>query len=170
MSAFVVSRAHIDYLVSAALAVGYGRSTGPLSWVWNIDRAAGTYDRATLPRGDFDRAAEVGQMLWNENVRSVQHRYSDTPPTELPGWHADNLDAWTYEEHRGGFGVSRKPGLSPVQVLSACACYRYQSCEHPGWKESEAAAFIEALERRAIGALPGYEDAAWEITEEHEAA
>jgi hypothetical protein len=40
----------------------------------------------------------------------------------------------------------------------------YQSCEHPGWEESEARKFCQQLTEGAIARLPGYEAAAWEIT------
>jgi hypothetical protein len=49
--------------------------------------------------------------------------------------------------------------------LKAISCYEYQSCEHPGWRKSEAHAFCEALRDMAIGCLPGYDDAPWEIND-----
>jgi len=55
------------------------------------------------------------------------------------------------------------PPPSPVAVLKACDGYEYQACEHPGWEASEAHAYINALRRRAIHALPGYDEAAWEV-------
>jgi hypothetical protein len=48
-----------------------------------------------------------------------------------------------------------------LQVLKACACYAYQSCEHSGWEASEAHAFIQALKDKAVRTLPGYGDAVW---------
>ncbi len=53
--------------------------------------------------------------------------------------------------------------LTPVQVIKACDCYCYQSCEHPGWDQSEAKHLIECIREAAIALLPGYEAAAWEI-------
>jgi len=49
------------------------------------------------------------------------------------------------------------PGTpDPLVVLKAIACLEYQSCEHPGWLDSEARVFCQALRRVAITALPGY--------------
>jgi hypothetical protein len=50
-------------------------------------------------------------------------------------------------------------------VLKAIDCYRYQSCEHPGWASSEAQQFCLALQALAINHLPGYDQAPWDITD-----
>ena len=57
MSAWIVSKKHIDYLVSAMAQYG-------------------TLD---------SNAHYVGQKLWQENVTSVAHRYPDDTPAERPG-------------------------------------------------------------------------------------
>ena len=54
-----------------------------LRWVWDVDREAGTYPAADLRCLDHAQAARVGQLLWDENVHSVQHRYPDCD--DLPG-------------------------------------------------------------------------------------
>ena len=59
--------------------------------------------------------------------------------------------------------------VSPVVILSAIACYEYQSCEHPGWATSEAHDFCHALRIKMIRMLPGYADAPWEVTEARQA-
>ncbi len=53
----------------------------------------------------------------------------------------------------------------PVEIIKACDCYDYQSCETPDWKDTEAYAIMQMLRKRAIYSLPGYEEAAWEIRE-----
>ena len=57
MSAWIVSKQHIDYLVTAMAQYG-------------------TLD---------SNAHYVGQKLWQENVNSVAHRYPDDTPAERPG-------------------------------------------------------------------------------------
>ena len=57
MSAWIVSKKHIDYLVSAMAQYG-------------------TLD---------SNAHYVGQKLWKENVTSVAHRYPEDPPAKRPG-------------------------------------------------------------------------------------
>ena len=85
-------------------------------------------------------------MLVEQNYRSVNHRYSEAgkPPP---------------------YFFERPPGvtLEPLTVLKALDCYEYQSCEDPGWADSEAAHFCEALRRATIRMLPGYDKAPWGI-------
>jgi len=86
MSAYIVDDFHIVYLVAAGMCRSIVRYHGSLSWVWDIDRTANTYERATLPVTDYGRAAEVANMLWAENVRSVAARYpNDKTVGDLPG-------------------------------------------------------------------------------------
>lgn len=135
MSAYVVDKAHVDALVTAGLV--YGRRY-PLRW--------GADHQHVL---DHENAGEVGAMLWRENDRSVSYRYSEGPTgygTDVP------------YEHK------QRPVLSPVAVLKALDCYEYQTCEHPDWRQSQAYQFCDSLRRLVIGALDGYEAAAWEVT------
>jgi hypothetical protein len=144
MSAFIVSQDHIDFMVSAAIDLG-------LYWKECPDQdGPGAY---TTVRGD--NADAFGAMLQAENVASIQHRYSDWP---------DMPDPTQYTYRR--FTV-RTPyqslAESCAQVLKAIACYEYQSCEHPGWQESEAKRVCDNLRHGYINRLPGYDDAQWEV-------
>jgi hypothetical protein len=171
MSAFVVSKQHIDRMVEAGLGSGH---YDYLSW----------YHNGETHKLRLENASDVGSMLWAENVESVGFRYS--PPgreqiygegfespddfqlpgkykseTVAPGVAAVEVPEWsdpyTFPLMRSG----RR--LTPVEVLKAISCYEYQSCEHPEWEESEAKAFCEALRDLMIGRLPGYDEAAWEV-------
>ncbi len=99
-----------------------------------------------------ERASEVGFMLLAENLRSVLYRYGGDE-TMRPEW-AREPYTW------------RDPGyrLTVAEALKALDCLEYQSCEHPGWHDSEAAQFAEALRRALVHALKGYEAAPWEWT------
>lgn len=150
MSAYVVDMALIRYLIGAATGLDHNRD-----FHWHEGRdGCGPY--RTLHAGDDLEAARAGQMLWNENVRSVRHRYPDSAPGELPGGIEDGECGYLYE-HRPW----RDPQWNPVQVLKAIACLEYQSCEHQGWPDSEAFSFLEALRHRAICRLPGWDAAEW---------
>lgn len=158
MSAFVVDDAHITYLLNAA------ETFGSLTWLAPVpdtletlaaaERAhavgqpwgdgAPAYYRAvsrSIPTVGYER---VGQMLLDENYASVNFRYGQNEAAVfIPG--------------------DRFAPVTPIQTLKALDCYEYQSCEHPGWRFSEAHEFCVALRGAAIGHLPGYEDAAWEV-------
>lgn len=150
MSAFVVSKQHIQFLVEASTHAGMSSYDRVIRWYHG--GADGRLHELT--NYDEDRKSEVGAMLWAENVESVRYRYPDCTD-ELPG----PIDCdFEYGDH---VDTLNGRNLDPVAVLKAIDGLEYQSCEHPGWRESEAFAFLEALRVRACRALPGYEDAAW---------
>jgi hypothetical protein len=140
MSAFTVGAPHIDTIVNA------------------MRQYAGMPVPAGADRG-------IGQMLWNENYASVNHRYSESE--EAPVYTPT---------------LTNEP-LSPIAVLKALDCYEYQSCEHPGWKASDAKTLIDTIRgiiftdhpewaamvprygstTEAYHLLPEYDAAPWEV-------
>lgn len=154
MSAWVVSPDHIRLLLQAAID---GGSTFYYGWTEGAC-APGSWHLAPDDTAALDEAA---RMLWDENVRSVSHRYPNDAPSELPAADCDSVEAAA-----GEFGwrpaysrIVRK--IEPVQVLKAVQCYEYQSCEHPEWHQSRAKAFCASLKDRMIMRLAGYDEAQW---------
>lgn len=146
MSAFEVSKTHIDALVSAALFIGDGGRG--LTWYWDYGP-----DGTPLRSGEIncENAREVGAMLWAENAASVAWLYHGSEKAATP------------------LGEIYEPSWLPlpysaVAVLKAIDCYEWQSCEHPGWHGSEAEAFCRYLRDRYISKLPGYDEAAWAVS------
>lgn len=115
MSAWIVSGGHIDVLVHALAQYG----------VVPPDLGAVGF-------------RELGQRLWHENHRSVNHRYSEDTPT--PRYELRTTEAT----------------LGPIVVLKAVACFQYQSCEHPGWPDSEAHDLMEALRTAILDRHPEF--------------
>jgi hypothetical protein len=150
MSAYIVDKNHVIYLVDAAMNSERGAST--FRW-YSGERP--NYNRGELPKGDYDRAAEVANMLWRENIKSVSHRYPHESSATLPG----PIDHETIEPR--DFRGIRWLNFAPVQVIKACHCFNYQSCEHDAWEASEAKAFIESLISSYCHSLQGYDDAEW---------
>jgi len=146
MSAYIVDKNHITYLLAAAMA----RRIGNGAFHWYHD---GKW--LELTPGDYDRAAEVGNMLWRENVKSVSHRYPNESSGTLPGTKEPSYVVTPHDVNR------LFESFDPVQVIKACHCYAYQTCEHDEWEASEAHAFIKALESAAVHVLPGYDKAEW---------
>ena len=146
MSAFMVNKEHIDCLVSAALSADH----------WNRFSYYHDGERHIV---EYAEADATGQMLWNENILSINHRYPDTVANlaACPGKIADAENGFVYR-----YGQLPAP-VNPVVVLSAIACYEYQTCEHPTWEQSAAFAFCQALRRQMIHQLPGYKEAPWSI-------
>lgn len=135
MSAWIVSQAHIDALVSATLPKGGHKLSYQHDGQWRY-----------VEHGDADR---IGQLLWDECHRSINFRYDEQTPT--PAYR------------------HRIPGarLDVVTLIKAAHCYRYQSCEHPEWETSEAAAITAALESWLVHEVPGYDAAPWGLDDEH---
>jgi hypothetical protein len=151
MSAYVVDREHIRYLINAAMRLTRHGST--FTWLWDFG-CVGGYKTGELRFGDHERAAEVGQMLWATCIRGVANRYPDDTVPQLPG---PVYESYVYDRHYLDHGGR----LDPVQALKACKCFVYQACESPDYSDSEAASFIESLMATAINRLDGYEEAEW---------
>lgn len=134
MSAFIVGTDHIDYLVAAAIQ--FNIPYGRIVWEGQ--------------RVEIGNADAVGAGLLRENIASVMHRYSHRDDV-----HAPDPDAYRYRP----FGA-----IDPVQTIKAVGCLEYQSCEHPEWKDSDAARFCDHLRDVAISRVPGYDDAQWEVS------
>jgi hypothetical protein len=102
MSAYVVDEDIIATLVSA------GMQTGLLGPDVNLE--------------------QFGQMLWEENVASVNYRYSENDP------------APQYSHPTVPLGDLRR-----TDVAKAVDTYSYQSNEHPEWDNSQAHAYCVFL-------------------------
>lgn len=149
MSAYMVDREVINYIVSAAIA----HSDSAYGFTWYHD---GQLHKLT--RCDRDRASEVGQMLWDANLKSIHARYPDTVanPDNIPGVIGET---YIYAHSRDwGAGTVH---FESVQTIKSVRCLMYQSCEYEGWEGSEAKAFLDALIVAAYSWLPGYDKAEW---------
>lgn len=143
MSAFQVGPEHLGALIRWYL----------------LDTRTHNHPRWRGCQPNLNDAADMLAALAFECYKSVRYRY---PDGDLPGPCAfpdtpvvcsDNLHTY-------------RP-LTPIEVIVACKCYEYQSCEHPEWGQSEAAQLIQHIKEAALRRLPGYEDAPWEITESY---
>jgi hypothetical protein len=135
MSAYIVPDYHINALVSWA-ANRHGINV--VSYWWAGDR----YEL----RHNEQRIASV---LYAENVRSVNFRYSES--TTASGFRFKNVMTHM---------------LKAVDVIKACHGYIYQACEADDWKDTEARAIINAIEQAAIHSLLGYQNSsAWCLSE-----
>lgn len=147
MSAYMVDRSHVRFLVTAARL--YSMKGRTFQWFH-----AGKWTR--LDASDRAQLGALGQLLWDANLRSIETRYPDTvgAPDRLPG-----VIGETYiYAHASDFPYNL---VTAVQVLKSVSCLEYQSCEASDWEASEARAVCKALESAAIDALPGYDAAAW---------
>jgi hypothetical protein len=106
-----------------------------------------------LPDPLVGDAEVLGRALHRENLRSLRALYGDRkrPPFVFSSRYAEAASA----------GV-----LSPIEIIKAAHCFRYQECEHKGDATTrELRRVIEIIIEHAIHDVPGYEEAAWGIRE-----
>ncbi len=123
MSAYIVANDHSNALINLAIS-------GPRD-------AAGRW----YPVVQEHAAQATGQMLMNENVKSVDYRYKESNAPRVFTWDPD----------------APRPGV--VEGFKAIAGYVYQACEHPDFAGSAAQDFCQQLRARLASVLPGYEEA-----------
>lgn len=167
MSAFIVNRHHIDALVTVAIFGPPGIAPSPgTTWrpVARLDTepppdAGITWYTEHQHRAELAEAHRLAEMLALENARSVNHRYpnSDT----LPGPASRD---WTHAYDTPAATLRHGHRPTAVETLKLIDCYEYQTCEHHGWRTSQARRFCDALRKSLISHLPGYDDAPWEWT------
>jgi hypothetical protein len=80
---------------------------------------------------------DVGQIILDENVRSVNTRYNE-----------ESKETFKYSFENYGF-------FDPRQVISVCKCIEYQSCETSDWEQSKAYRLITRIKDYAIGEIEG---------------
>lgn len=162
MSAYLVSKRHIDALVQAAEIHGrqFGISYRAEGERWKQYRHGEITSRAAWNAADVTHGGnnELGAMLWLENLQSVSERYPEDQDGQRPG----PVGLTTASMLAYAYAPPAKP-LTVVEALKALACYEYQACEHDEWKMSEAKSFCDNLRSALIHALPGYEAAPWGV-------
>lgn len=96
---------------------------------------------------------EVGRILIAENIASLRHRYADDWWATDDKWYDDYIHTPVTEP------------VSPEQIIKACHCLSYQSCEHDGWARSEAHRIVTATREHYVREiLNNVPDLQWEWT------
>jgi len=168
MSAFICSPKHFAVLGHFAAQRQFGGSQN----VYNsqLERLVASADegfrqafsgifngKGVRELSDTQYADAVANLLYFENIRSVLHRYPNDDLDSAPG--PIDKPAWI----RTGKWLQWQLRVEPIDILKACDCLEYQSCETEDYRETSAYKVLELIRGSAISLLPGYEDAAWEI-------
>lgn len=158
MSAFICDPAHFKTLaIFAASRRHDGRRVDPLylaRFRAELETQPDRYDTTS------DLATAYADLLYQENIRSVQARYPEDSWESLPGPCVKPLHLIVDARD----DTLAKYRLSPVAILKLCDCLEYQSCETDDYRETAAFELLERIRRAAIRALPGYDKAPWEGT------
>jgi hypothetical protein len=155
MSAFICGQDHIKALAVFAVGKRYGSMRVAPNYFRHDYAPAAQMDG----RGETDVATFYANILYCENVRSVQSRYSDCGHDDLPGpiSKPEMLTVTTRDVFELGSGT-----LRPLDILKMCDCLEYQSCETDDYRETPAFKLLDRIRGAAIHALPGYDDAPWD--------
>jgi hypothetical protein len=151
MSAYVVEKEVIQYIIEAAKQqdMGVGKDVLPKIFV----------DWKRIKDMTPEELDALGQMLWDENVRSVEYRYQESDNSDgLPG-----EDTSKPKEDRFYY-VHGEPIFDRItlgQTMKTLHNYAYQSCETPDWETTPAFKFVMAVAWDAGTLIPGYEEAVW---------
>lgn len=144
MSAFIVSNDHINaivtYCVDKRVSYWTGEERTPIQ-SWN--------------------AEEIGRILMDENVRSVVWRYRDSS-SDFADEAKDAAAEYRY--------LNFTTPLTAVEVIKACHCLSYQSCETDEWEKTMAWTILQAVISHASREVPGYDAAPWGIDERSRAS
>ena len=151
MSAWLVSKKHIDVLVAAVLQNGGYRHRG--NFIKVIEDAA-----EWTGTGDCFCASELGEMLWRENHKSINSRYSSRTRTPLytyrtPKEYMVEDTSWNPVRHL----------VDPAILAKQVSCYDYQSCEHADYYRSHAASVVAQFAKALLGRVEGYEQSPWGV-------
>ena len=147
MSAYMVDKGHVAYLVESIIFRDLSR--------WPDRREAWHQVAATA----------LGQLLWDENQRSINARYPSTVGNmdSAPGVYA--TEGYKPYAHPSPFLLEQLPAPEAVQILKAIDCYAYQCCETEDWESSVACAIIGSLREQTMPRVQDYhharKDAEW---------
>lgn len=100
-----------------------------------------------LSKAQKDELSRIGQILTNENNRSINHRYKETKQPE------------TYQ-----FKEILNRRFKPIEILKACQCFDYQACETDDYETTNAKDIVQRIRLCAIRCLPEYDNCdGWEF-------
>lgn len=134
MSCWMVSKTHIDALVTAAVR---------LDVMPGID--------ALSPENSILTPSDLGRWLWLANAASVKARYPNGWQDMLPDGGEAALEAYSW----------RQVTFEPVTLLKAVHCLRYQSCDISVYAGTWQDRTTRRIEAAIIRTLPGYDAAPW---------
>ena len=145
MSAWTVSKTHIDVLVRGLIEAG------------------GYHHRGVWVDVGEDNASEVGQMLWRENFRSVNYRYNERKSTPPYSYKTPEKFITTSQLWENVKWLEEQSHIDRALLAKQLHCYNYQSCEHEAYYKSRAYSAVLYLGYRAASHVEGYDEAEWGV-------
>ena len=109
---------------------------------------------------NIETAQRVAVELAKQNIRSLAARYPNDLSGDRPGPAGMTDDVYETECTKYAYEYMRRPtGLKPLDIISMCKCYEYQSCESEDWTDTLAHRQIQWIIGEALRQIPGYDNA-----------
>lgn len=140
MSAFIVSEDHINVIVSFFVTPVMDDRL----WL----KVNGNYGYM-----DGETVQAVAEILYNENVRSVNHRYNDSEGNE------------SYEFE---YVPRARQKYNVAEIAGALDCLEYQSCESDDYRQTQAFDIITMMRKHLLKMVQTEQlgdETVWEISE-----
>ena len=99
----------------------------------------------------------AGQILWDENIRSVLCRYPYCSIEDAPGPIGEDYKFLDGDVITGEY--------TDIQIFKCIQCLDYQSCETNDWKQTEAYAILDTIKKEIIERIGMSEDEINELSE-----
>lgn len=153
MSAFICGTDHFKALALFCVARQHGSMNVDPRYVEELPANVDQHRETAV-------ATMYANILYLENVRSVECRYPDSSADNLPG---EFYKPATITVTAQDVCYCEKYRVSPVAILKMCDCLEYQSCETDDYRSTLAYALLNKIRRAAIHNLPGYDDGPWDF-------
>ena len=141
MSCTNLYKEHIDVMVWAAYKFSNRydshSSNNVLRWwdpEWSHFSPRETFHLCGLGGEDRETMTRMGQILTDQNYRSVNERYGEDTPVPTYRYERPKSQLWT-----------------PEEVIGACHCYEYQSCETGDWATCKARWLCDQIKDQCVG-------------------
>lgn len=146
MSAWLCEDDHLKFL-----AISLVRKTSRMDYSWLIARF--NLKHSENPE---EIASSIAQVLYDENIRSLNSRYRGEYDKYSDHKIKINLSEYEYWPHESNGVLAKSTG-----------CYNYQACENDDYMESRARRVVNSLYEAIAQDQEGYEDAEWGYKPSH---
>lgn len=148
MSAYIVSRECVNGILHHTLQI-IARRRSPIYW-WNPALNGLTSMSTPTDKAGEKRVTSLGQMLFDENIRSIKHRYGEDAFEEEIAELKENPFEFKMLLQDGVHVIGQNMALAPVdldpkKLWEYLTEYEYQSCESRDWEVTEACFFIRRV-------------------------
>ena len=148
MSAYIVSQNTIAYVLDT-YHTHTARQFGEIQLYTQVETYhLNTFEDTENLAPHEHNYSTLGDIILQENIRSVQARYKDNEGADL-------------QYHHRQWSACAQGNANIFQALKNIDCIHYQSCETDDYEQSASYHILEALKKLLLCAHPEYVAAKW---------